>query len=68
MTATCQIVMKKLPDVLMIPAAAVIEAGGKFNCWVVTDTRSNAGHSCWARVMTRWWRSRTVYSEVRPLW
>jgi multidrug efflux pump subunit AcrA (membrane-fusion protein) len=38
MTATCQIVMKKLPDVLMIPAAAVIEAGGKFNCWVVTDT------------------------------
>jgi HlyD family secretion protein len=37
MTANCRIVMKQLPEVLMIPVAAVIEASGKFNCWVVTE-------------------------------
>ena len=53
MTATCQIVMKKLPDVLMIPAAAVIEAGGKFNCWVVTEDQDRTPGSCyWVPVTT----------------
>jgi multidrug efflux pump subunit AcrA (membrane-fusion protein) len=38
MTAKCEVVVEQLADVLMIPVAAVVEQGGKYQCWVVSDT------------------------------
>lgn len=37
MTARCELLVDRKPSVLMIPVLAVIEQGGEFACWVVTE-------------------------------
>ena len=37
MTASCEIVLEKLNDVLMVPVAAVVDQQGEYVCWVVTE-------------------------------
>ncbi len=37
MTAKCEVVVKRLTDVLTIPVAAVLESQGQYMCWVVND-------------------------------
>ncbi len=38
MTATCEVVVEKLSNVLMIPVGAIVEQGDAYQCWVVSDT------------------------------
>lgn len=38
MTAKCDVVLEKRPDVLMVPVASVIDQQGDYVCWVLTET------------------------------